>query len=172
MLHNESESKEIHCARPIRSARLLGTMSCNNFCLPAIAWVIELNCCQYISRRNNVISGGNSCTGKTLLIPGIVLAACQRCVLGIHHHLCLVHELMEARDERRFLNVVRQPPRLNQLLIDKLDVATQPRTWDQLPIDAFGQRYEPGSIMVTINPLTSDIGFPHGCPSRTEMTFT
>ena len=49
------------------------------------------------------------------------LAACQRGMsVGFTTAAALVHELMEARDERRLLNLQRQLSRLNLLIIDEL----------------------------------------------------
>ena len=56
--------------------------------------------------RENVISVGNSGTGKTHMALGLGLAACQRGMsVGFTTPAALVHEMMEARDERRLLNL-------------------------------------------------------------------
>ena len=52
---------------------------------------------------------------------GLGLAACQRGLpVGFTTAAALVHELMEARDERRLLNLQRQLSRLGLLIIDEL----------------------------------------------------
>ena len=80
--------------------------------------MIELARCEYIQRRENVIAVGNSGTGKTHVALGLGLAACQRGMsVGFTTAASLVHELMEARDERRRLNLQRQLSRLNLLII-------------------------------------------------------
>ena len=67
---------------------------------------MELARCEYIQRRENVIAVGNSGTGKTHVALGLGLAACQRGMsVGFTTAASLVHELMEARDERRLLNL-------------------------------------------------------------------
>ena len=63
----------------------------------------------------------------------------------------LVHELMEARDERRLLNLQRQLSRLNLLIIDELGFVPLSRTGAELLFEVFSQRYEQGSILVTTN---------------------
>ena len=63
----------------------------------------------------------------------------------------LVHEVMEARDERRLVNFKRQLSRLNLLIIDELGFAPLSRTGAELLFEVFGQRYERGSIPVTTN---------------------
>ena len=63
----------------------------------------------------------------------------------------LVHELMEARDERRLLNLQRQLSRLNLLIIDELGFVPLSRTGAELLFEVFSQRYEQGSLLVTTN---------------------
>ena len=58
---------------------------------------------------------------------------------------------MEARDERRLLNLQRQLSRLNLLIIDELGFVPLSRTGAELLFEVFSQRYERGSIMVTTN---------------------
>lgn len=64
----------------------------------------------------------------------------------------LVHELMEARDERRLLNQQRQLSRLNLLIIGELGFVPLSRIGAELLFEVFTQRYERGSILVTTNP--------------------
>ena len=83
--------------------------------------MMELARCEYIERRENVIAVGNSGTGKTHVALGLGLAACQRGMsVGCTTAAALVHELMEARDERRLLNLQRQLARFRLLIIDEL----------------------------------------------------
>ncbi len=82
---------------------------------------MELARCEYIQDRENVIAVGNSGTGKTHVALGLGLAACQRGLsVGFTTAAALVHEMMEARDERRLLNLQKQLSRLNLLIIDEL----------------------------------------------------
>ena len=68
--------------------------------------VAELARCEYIDRRENIIALGNSGTGKTHVALGLGLAACQKgLAVGFTTASALVHELMEARDERRLLQL-------------------------------------------------------------------
>ena len=62
----------------------------------------QLARCEYVDRRENVIAVGNRGTGKTHVALGLGLAACQRGLsVGFTTAASLVHELIEARDERR-----------------------------------------------------------------------
>ena len=145
--------------RRIRAARFPAVKSLDTFDFPAIpsvnkALVMELARCEYIERRENVIAVGNSGTGKThiALGLGLGLAACQRGVsVGFTTAAALVHELMEARDERRLLNLQRQLSRLSLLIIDELGFVPLSTTGAELLFEVFSQRYERGSILVTTN---------------------
>ena len=63
----------------------------------------------------------------------------------------LAHELMEARNEARMPNLQRQLSQLNPLIVDELGFVPLPRTGAELLFEAFGQRYEHGSILLTTN---------------------
>ena len=65
----------------------------------------------------------------------------------------LVHEVMEARDERRVLDLQRQLSRLGLLIIDELGFVPLSPTGAELLFEVFSQRYERASIMVTTNLL-------------------
>ena len=143
--------------RRIRAARFPAVKSLDTFdflAIPSVnkAVVMELARCGYIQRRDNVIAIGNSGAGKTHIALGLGLAACQRGMpVGFTAAAALVHELMEARDERRLLNLQRQLSRLGLLIIDELGFVPLSPTGAELIFDVFSQRYERGSILVTTN---------------------
>ncbi len=63
--------------------RFPAVKSLDTFDFPAIpsvnkALAMELARCEYVQRRENVIAVGNSGTGKTHVVLGLGLAACQR----------------------------------------------------------------------------------------------
>ena len=66
--------------------------------------VVELARCEWIGRRENVLALGNSGTGKTHIGLALGLAACQQGFrVRFTTAASLVHELIEARDEKRLL---------------------------------------------------------------------
>ena len=76
---------------------------------------------RYVERRENVIALGNSDTGKTHVALGLGLAACQKGLsVGFTTAAALVHELMEARDEKRLLRLQKQLAKYRLLTIDEL----------------------------------------------------
>lgn len=92
--------------RRIRQARFPHTKSFDTFeftAQPSLnkALVLELARCEWIEKRWNVIALGPSGTGKTHTALALGLAACQRGQTVLFMTAAaLVHELMEARDER------------------------------------------------------------------------
>ncbi|GEM_PF-1486882 len=113
---------------------------------------MELARCEYVERRENVIAVGNSGTGKTHIALGLSLATCQKGMsVGFTTAADLAHELLEARDDRRLLNLQRQLARLRLLTIDELGFVPLATTGAELLFEVFSQRYERGSLLVTTN---------------------
>jgi DNA replication protein DnaC len=108
--------------------------------------------CDYIDRRENVLALGNSGTGKTHIALALGLAACQK---GYRVRFAtaagLVHELMEARDEKRLLRTQKQLAGYQLLIIDELGFVPLSRTAAELLFEIFSQRYERGATLVTSN---------------------
>ena len=100
--------------RRIRQARFPAVKSLDSFDFKAIAslnkmLVLELARCEYVERRETIIARGNSGTGKTHIALGLGLAACQKGLsVGVLTAAALVHELLEARDEKRLLRLQKQ----------------------------------------------------------------
>ena len=147
--------------RRIKEARFPTVKSLDSFDFTAIpslkkTLVLELARCEYIARRENVIAVGNSGTGKTHITLGLGLAACQKGLsVGFITAAALVHELIEARDEKRLLRLQRQLTTHKLLIIDELGYVPLSTTGAELLFEVFSQRYERG------NKLTAhlDIGF-------------
>ena len=112
--------------RRIKAARFPATKSLDTFdflAMPSVNkhLVMQLARCEYVDRRENVIAVGNSGTGKTHVALGLGLTACQRGLsVGFTTAASLVHELIEARDERRLLNLQKKMARLKLLIVDEL----------------------------------------------------
>jgi len=143
--------------RRIKAARFPTTKSLDTFDFLAIpslnkALMLELARCEYIDRKENVIALGNSGTGKTHVALGLGLAACQRGMsVGFTTAAALVHELIEARDDKRLLNLQRKLARLQLLIIDELGFVPLSKTGAEMLFEVFSQRYERGSVLVTSN---------------------
>src|SRR5438067_2561205 len=143
--------------RRIKEARFPTVKSLDSFEFAAIpslnkTLVLELARCEYVARRENVIAVGNSGTGKTHIALGLGLAACQKGLsVGFVTAAALVHELIEARDEKRLLRLQRQLAGYKLLIIDELGYVPLSTTGAELLFEVFSQRYERGSTIVTSN---------------------
>ena len=143
--------------RRIRQARFPATKSLDSFVFTAIPslnkmLVLELARCAYILRRENIIALGNSGTGKSHVALGLGLAACQRGFSVLFTTAAqLVHQLMEARDEKRLLRLQRELQAARLLIIDELGYVPLSPTGAELLFEVFSQRYETGSTIVTSN---------------------
>ena len=143
--------------RRIRAARFPTVKSLDTFDFLAIPLVnkqlvMQLARCEYVHRHENVIAMGNSGTGKTHVALGLGLAACQRGIsVGFATASVLVHQLMEASDERRLLNLQKKLSRFKLLIIDELGFVPLSKTGAELLFEIVSQRYERGSILITTN---------------------
>jgi DNA replication protein DnaC len=143
--------------RRIRQARFPATKSLESFdfaALPSLnkLLVLELARCEYIARRENVVALGPSGTGKTHVALGLGLAACQKgLTVGFTTAAALVHELLEARDERRLLRLQKQLAAYGLLIVDELGYVPLSPTGAELLFETFSRRYERGAVIVTSN---------------------
>ena len=143
--------------RRIKEARFPAVKSLDSFDFAAIpslnkTLVLELARSEYVARRENVIALGNSGTGKSHIALGLGLAACQKGLsVGFTTAASLVHELLEARDEKRLLRLQRQLAGYKLLIIDELGYVPLSPSGAELLFEVFSQRYERGSTIVTSN---------------------
>lgn len=143
--------------RRIKAARFPAVKSLDTFDFTAIAslnkmLVLELARCEFILRRENVIALGNSGTGKSHVALALGLAACQKgLTVTFTTAAALVHQLMEARDERRLLKQQRDLQAVQLLIVDELGYVPLSPTGAELLFEVFSQRYERGSTIVTSN---------------------
>jgi DNA replication protein DnaC len=143
--------------RRIKVAKFPTVKSLDSFDFAAIpslnkALVMELARSEYVERRDNIIAVGNSGTGKSHIALGLGLAACQKGLsVGFTKAATLVHELLEARDEKRLLRLQRQLAGYRLLIIDELGYVPLSQTGAELLFEVFSQRYERGSTIVTSN---------------------
>jgi DNA replication protein DnaC len=143
--------------RRIRRARFPAVKGLESFdfaALPSLnkLLVLELARCEYIERRENVVALGPSGTGKTHVALGLGLAACQKGLsVGFTTSAALVHELLEARDEKRLLRLQKQLAAYQLLIIDELGYVPLSTTGAELLFETFSRRYERGAVVVTSN---------------------
>ncbi len=96
------------------------------------------------------ISHSSSGTGKTHIALGLALAACQKGLkVGFITAAALVHELMEAGDERRLLRRQKQLASQHLLIIDELGFVPLSKTGVEPLFETISQCYERGSVIIT-----------------------
>lgn len=143
--------------RRIRLARFPQTKSLDTFdftAQPSLnkALVLELMRCEWIDKRQNCIALGPSGTGKTHAALALGLAACQKGYsVAFTTAAALVHELMEARDERRLRALQKHLNTVKLLIVDELGYVPFTAVGSELLFEVFSQRYERGATLVTSN---------------------
>jgi DNA replication protein DnaC len=143
--------------RRIKAAKFPATKSLDSFdfkALPSLNKVLttELARCEFVDRRENVIALGPSGTGKTHVGLGLGLAACQKGMkVRFTTAAALVHELVEAIDERRLQRLQKTLASQDLLIIDELGFVPLSKTGAELLFEVISQRYERGSIVITSN---------------------
>ncbi len=153
MLERDRKATE----RRIKAAKFTVVKSLETFDFLAIPslnkkLVLELARCEWITRRENVLALGNSGTGKTHIALALGLAACQRGMrVRFTTAAALVHELIEARDEKRLLRFQKHLLRQELLIVDELGFVPLSKTGAEMLFEVFSQRYERGSTLVTSN---------------------
>jgi DNA replication protein DnaC len=143
--------------RRIRQAKFPQTKSLDTFDFKAIpslnkSLVLELARCEWIEQRENCIALGPAGTGKTHTALALGLAACQKNYSALFvTAAALVHELMEARDERRLRALQKQLARVDLLIIDELGYVPFTAVGSELLFEVISRRYENGATLVTSN---------------------
>ena len=143
--------------RRIKQARFPVVKSLDSFDFLAIPslnklLVLELMRGEFIDRRECVLALGNSGTGKTHIALSIGLAACQKGYrVRFTTAASLVHELMEARDEKRLLRFQKHLASFELLIVDELGFVPLSKTGAEMLFEIFSQRYERAATMVTSN---------------------
>src|ERR1700737_4000366 len=91
-------------------------------------------------------------TGKPPAPLALGLAACQKGYsVAFTTAAALVHELMEARDERRLRALQKHLNTVKLLIVDELGYVPFTAVGSELLFEVFSQRYERGATLVTSN---------------------
>ena len=151
------EMELIDRERRIKAAKFPSTKSLDSFdfkIMPSLnkPLTMDLARCDYVNRRENIIALGPSGTGKTHIALGLGLAACQkRLKVRFTTAAALVHDLIEAQDERRLQRLQKQLTGQNLLIIDELGFVPLSKSGAELLFEVISQCYERGYIIITSN---------------------
>jgi len=114
--------------------------------------IAELERCEFIDKRENVLLVGNPGTGKTHLAIALAAAACAKGYRVRFSRVTeLVTQLIEARDERGLLGLRGRLGKLDLLVLDELGYAAASKVGAELLFDVISTAYERTSLMVTTN---------------------
>ncbi len=113
----------------------------------------------YLDAGDPVVLLGDSGTGKTHLLIGLGVAACEQ-GRRVRYATCaqLVNELVEAADERRLARLVARYGRLDLLLVDELGYVQLDARGAELLFQVLTEREEKSSIGLASNLPFSEWG--------------
>ena len=113
----------------------------------------------YLDAGEPVVLLGNSGTGKTHLLIGLGVAACEQ-GRRVRYTTCaqLVNELVEAADERRLARLVARYGRLDLLCVDELGYVKLDSRGAELLFQVLTEREEKNSIATASNLSFSEWG--------------
>ena len=143
--------------RRIKAAKFPAVKSLDSFDFAALP---SLNKALVWSWRDRSTSNGARTSSRSATAAparpisawGWVLQPARRVLsVGFTTAAALVHELIEARDEKRLLRLQRQFAAYKLLIIDELGYVPLSQTGAELLFEVFSQRYERGSTVVTSN---------------------
>ena len=114
--------------------------------------IAALESCEWVERGEPVALLGDSGTGKSHLLIGLGVAACQR-GLRVRYTTAaqLVNELAEAADERTLSRLVARYGRLDLLCLDELGYLQLDRRGAELLFQVLTEREERASVAVASN---------------------
>ena len=115
--------------------------------------------CTYLDKGEPVVLLGDSGTGKSHLLIGMGMAACEQ-GRSVRYATCaaLVNELVEAADDRRLSRIVSRYGRLDLLVVDELGYVQLDTRGAELFFQILTEREEKSSVAVASNLPFSEWG--------------
>ena len=119
----------------------------------------------YMDAGEPVVLIGDSGTGKTHLLIGLGIAACEQ-GRRVRYATCaqLVNELVEAADERRLARLVGRYGRLDLLLVDEVGYVELDSRGAELLFQVLTEREEKASDRAGLKSLVQRVGQGHHRP--------
>lgn len=114
--------------------------------------ILELARGEYIAKRENVLFVGEIGTGKTHLATALGIAACRQGKrVRFYTAAGLIHELTEARDEKRLLRLQAQLLKQDLIVLDEVGFVPFSVQGSQLLFQFCSERYQRGAMLFTTN---------------------
>jgi DNA replication protein DnaC len=118
--------------------------------------VLKLFKGQYLSKFENIVFIGGQGTGKTHLSIALGIEACNNNKKVKYFSTAdLIHQLLEARDEKQLLKIQEQLLKLDLLILDELGLHDATRAYSEdgsrLLFQVISSRYERASTIITTN---------------------
>lgn len=157
------ERAERRRQRRIREARFPRMKRLEDFDVSAgpidAATIATLASGTYLDKGEPVVLLGDSGTGKSHLLIGMGLAACEH-GRAVRYVTCagLVNELVEAADDRRLSRLVARYGRLDLLLLDELGYVQLDTRGAELFFQILTEREEKSSVAIASNLPFSEWG--------------
>jgi DNA replication protein DnaC len=157
------ERAERRRQRRIREARFPRMKRLGDFDVAAsplsASTIAALAASTYLDKGEPVVLLGDSGTGKSHLLIGMGMAACEQ-GRSVRYATCagLVNELVEAADERRLSRIVARYGRLDLLLLDELGYVQLDTRGAELLFQILTEREERSSVAVASNLPFSEWG--------------
>jgi DNA replication protein DnaC len=116
------------------------------------AKILELARGDYLAQCENILLVGEIGTGKTHLATALGVAACRQGKrVRFYTAANVVHELTEARDDRRLLRLQTQLMKQDLIVLDEVGFVPFSAQGSQLLFQFCSERYQRGSMILTTN---------------------
>lgn len=116
-----------------------------------------LSSLSFLEEHRNILMIGNSGTGKTHLAIATGITACEEDYRVLFKNTAsLVHELIEAKQDRGLTALQRTLKRVDLLILDELEYVTFEPQGAELLFQILASRHEASSTIVTSNLMFSE----------------
>ena len=120
-------------------------------------YIPMLSSLSFLEEHRNILMIGNSGTGKTHLAIATGINACEQDYRVLFKSTAgLVHELIEAKQERRLTALQRTLKRVDLLILDEMGYVTFDVQGAELLFQMLASRHEASSTIVTSNLMFSE----------------
>ena len=137
--------------------KTIDELECGRFEHITEAFIHELACCDFVSKRQNVVMIGNPGTGKTHLSIALGVKACMQGMnVKFYTAANLSNELIEAQEYKKLMKIEKQLSKTDLLIIDELSYLTFNRHQSELLFKVIADRAERQNVFVSTKLMFTD----------------